>query len=58
VSPGRTAERSLRHPGFAPSYILASALRAALDCKAGLSGPGLSLADGVEEGVCCRSGTF
>ena len=51
MSPGRTAERSLRHPGFAHSCILAFALRAALDCKAGLSGPGLPLTDQSKAGL-------
>jgi hypothetical protein len=47
VSPSRFAERSLRHPGFAHSCILAFALRAALDCKAGSFGPGSPLAYGL-----------
>jgi hypothetical protein len=51
--PGRTAECSLRHPGFAHSCILAFALRAALDCKAGLSGPGLPLTRGIEVRLAC-----
>jgi hypothetical protein len=50
-SPGRTAERSLRHPGFAHSCILAFALRAALECKAGLFVPGHPLADQLEAGL-------
>jgi len=63
VSPGRRAERSLRHPGFAHSCILAFALRAALDCKAGSFGPGSPLAYGFKVGlsaagaaVCGRAG--
>jgi hypothetical protein len=52
-SPGRTAERSLRHPGFAHSCILAFALQAALECKAGLSGPGLPLARRIEVRLAC-----
>jgi hypothetical protein len=36
---GRFAERSLRHPGFAHSCILALAILAPLECKAGSFGP-------------------
>ncbi len=51
VSPSRFAERSLRHPGFAHSCILAFALRASLDCKAGSFGPGSPLAYVVKGGL-------
>ena len=55
VSPGRFAERSLRHPGFAHSCILAFALRASLDCKAGSFGPGSPLAYGLKDGLFAAS---
>ena len=55
VSPSRFAERSLRHPGFAHSCILAFALRASLDCKAGSFGPGSPLAYGFKDSLFAAS---